>query len=87
VLTYGEVAARVGADASARAVGESLGRNAMPIVVPCHRVVASGGGLGGFSAPGGVRTKQRLLGIENARPEGPPGLFDAPAVDAANPGV
>jgi O-6-methylguanine DNA methyltransferase len=43
VLTYGEVAARVGADASARAVGESLGRNAMPIVVPCHRVVATGG--------------------------------------------
>jgi methylated-DNA-[protein]-cysteine S-methyltransferase len=77
VLTYGEVAARVGADASARAVGESLGRNAMPIVVPCHRVVATGG-LGGFSAPGGARTKQRLLAIENARPEGPPGLFDVP---------
>jgi len=85
VLSYGEVAARVGPDASARAVGESLGRNAMPIVVPCHRVVASGGGLGGFSAPGGVRTKQRLLAIENARPEGPPGLLDTPAVDAANP--
>jgi len=80
VLTYGEVAARVGADASARAVGESLGRNAMPIVVPCHRVVATGG-LGGFSAPGGVRTKRRLLAIENSRPEGPPGLFDAPAAD------
>lgn len=77
VLTYGEVAARVGADASARAVGESLGRNRMPIVVPCHRVVATGG-LGGFSAPGGTRTKQRLLAIENARPDGPPGLFDAP---------
>ena len=75
VLTYGEVAARVGADASARAVGQSLGRNAMPIVVPCHRVVASGG-LGGFSAPGGISTKQRLLAIEDARPGGPPGLFD-----------
>jgi methylated-DNA-[protein]-cysteine S-methyltransferase len=87
VLTYGELAARVGADASARAVGESLGRNAMPIVVPCHRVVASGGGLGGFSAPGGVRTKQRLLAIENARPEGPPGLFDAPTVDSVIPGT
>ena len=80
VLTYGEVAAHVGADATARAVGESLGRNAMPIVVPCHRVVATGG-LGGFSAPGGARTKRRLLAIENARPEGPPGLFDAPAAD------
>jgi methylated-DNA-[protein]-cysteine S-methyltransferase len=87
VLTYGEVAARVGADASARAVGESLGRNAMPIVVPCHRVIASGGGLGGFSAPGGVRTKQRLLAIENARPAGPPGLFDAPMGDSVLSGA
>jgi methylated-DNA-[protein]-cysteine S-methyltransferase len=76
VLTYGEVAARVGADASARAVGQSLGRNAMPIVVPCHRVVASGGGLGGFSAPGGAATKRRMLAIEDAQPAGPPGLFD-----------
>jgi len=75
VLTYGEVAARVGADASARAVGQSLGRNAMPIVVPCHRVVATGGGLGGFSAPGGAETKRRLLAIEDAQPNGP-GLFD-----------
>jgi len=79
VLTYGEVAARVGADASARAVGQSLGRNAMPIVVPCHRVVATGGGLGGFSAPGGTATKRRMLAIEDARPSGPPGLFDRDA--------
>ena len=76
VLTYGEVAARVGADASARAVGQSLGRNAMPIVVPCHRVVASDGGLGGFSAPGGTATKRRMLAIEDARRAGPPDLFD-----------
>ena len=76
VLTYGEVAARVGADASARAVGSSLARNAMPLLVPCHRVVASGGGLGGFSAPGGLTTKRRLLAIEDARVAGPPGLFD-----------
>ena len=76
VLTYGDVAARVGGDASARAVGQSLGRNRMPIVVPCHRVVASGIGLGGFSAPGGTATKRRLLAIENARRAGPPGLFD-----------
>ncbi|MEO5843898.1 MAG: methylated-DNA--[protein]-cysteine S-methyltransferase [Caldimonas sp.] len=75
VLTYGDVAARVGADASARSVGQSLGRNAMPIVVPCHRVVASGG-IGGFSAAGGAATKRRLLAIEDARPGGPPGLFD-----------
>jgi len=76
VLTYGEVAARVGADATARAVGQSLARNPMPIVVPCHRVVASGGALGGFSAPGGTQTKRRLLAIEDAHPAGPPGLFD-----------
>jgi methylated-DNA-[protein]-cysteine S-methyltransferase len=87
VLTYGEVAARVGVDATARAVGQSLGRNAMPIVVPCHRVVATGGGLGGFSAPGGMQTKRRMLAIEDAHPSGPPGLFDtdtrAPVDDVA----
>ena len=82
VLTYGEVAARVGVDATARAVGQSLGRNAMPIVVPCHRVVATGG-LGGFSAPGGTDTKRRMLAIEDAHPPGPPGLFDT---DAHAPG-
>ena len=83
MLTYGEVAARVGADATARAVGQSLGRNAMPIVVPCHRVVATGGGLGGFSAPGGTATKRRMLAIEDARPSGPPDLFDAAGQRAA----
>ena len=76
VLTYGEVAERVGVDATARAVGQSLGRNAMPIVVPCHRVVATGGGLGGFSAPGGTATKRRMLAIEDAHPSGAPDLFD-----------
>ena len=89
VLTYGEVAARVGTDAMARAVGQSLGRNAMPIVVPCHRVVATGGGLGGFSAPGGTDTKRRMLAIEDAHPSGPPGLFDTdlrgPGEDSASP--
>ena len=85
VLTYGEVAARVGVDATARAVGRSLGRNAMPIVVPCHRVVATGGGLGGFSAPGGTETKRRLLAIEDAHPSGPPGLFDAFDAGACGP--
>ncbi|HSC65707.1 MAG TPA: methylated-DNA--[protein]-cysteine S-methyltransferase, partial [Caldimonas sp.] len=83
VLTYGDVAARVGPDATARAVGQSLGRNAMPIVVPCHRVVATGGGLGGFSAPGGAATKRRMLAIEDAQPPGPPGLFDSDADDRA----
>jgi methylated-DNA-[protein]-cysteine S-methyltransferase len=83
VVSYGELAARVGDGATARDVGQSLGRNRWPIVVPCHRIVASGSGLGGFSAPGGTATKQRLLAIERARRTGAPDLFDAlDAVDA-----
>jgi methylated-DNA-[protein]-cysteine S-methyltransferase len=74
LLTYGEVAARVGAGASARAVGQSLGRNPSPIVVPCHRVVAAGHALGGFSAPSGTATKRRLLAIERAHRAGAPDL-------------
>ncbi len=63
-LSYGEIAARVGAPGSARAVGQALGRNPFPIVVPCHRVLAAGGRTGGFSATGGVSTKVRMLAIE-----------------------
>lgn len=66
VLTYGEIAARLGEPREARAVGQALGHNPFAIVVPCHRVVAAGGKLGGFSAPGGVDTKLRLLAIEGA---------------------
>jgi methylated-DNA-[protein]-cysteine S-methyltransferase len=66
-LSYGEVAARVGEPESARAVGQALGRNPIPIIVPCHRVLAADGGTGGFSAPGGTATKLRLLAIEGAR--------------------
>jgi methylated-DNA-[protein]-cysteine S-methyltransferase len=65
-LTYGQIAARLGDSRLARDVGQALGRNPFPIVVPCHRVLAAGGKLGGFSAPGGVATKQRLLDIEQA---------------------
>jgi methylated-DNA-[protein]-cysteine S-methyltransferase len=64
--TYGDLARRLGDVHLAREVGQALGRNPFPIVVPCHRVVASDGRLGGFSAPGGVSTKQRLLEIERA---------------------
>jgi methylated-DNA-[protein]-cysteine S-methyltransferase len=63
-LTYGEIAARIGAPGEAREVGAALGRNRFPIIVPCHRVIAANGRLGGFSAPGGARTKLRLLEIE-----------------------
>jgi methylated-DNA-[protein]-cysteine S-methyltransferase len=83
VLTYGELAMRVGGGATARDVGRSLGRNRWPLVVPCHRVVASGAGLGGFSAPGGTETKRRLLAIEGARRGAAPDLFDAPPARSA----
>ncbi|MPY93116.1 MAG: methylated-DNA--[protein]-cysteine S-methyltransferase [Acidimicrobiia bacterium] len=74
-LTYGEVASRLGEPGAARAVGQALGRNPFPIVVPCHRVVAAGGKLGGFSAEGGATTKRRMLAIEGAA-ACPPTLFD-----------
>jgi O-6-methylguanine DNA methyltransferase len=63
-LAYGDVAARLGAGRAARAVGQALGRNPFPIVVPCHRVLAAGGKIGGFSAHGGTATKRRMLAIE-----------------------
>ena len=65
-LSYGEIATRIGAPGSARAVGQALGRNPFPIIVPCHRVLAAAGRPGGFSAHGGVATKLKLLAIEGA---------------------
>jgi methylated-DNA-[protein]-cysteine S-methyltransferase len=65
-LTYGDIARRLGDVALARQVGEALGRNPFPIVVPCHRVLAAGGRTGGFSARGGAETKMQLLRIEGA---------------------
>lgn len=66
-LTYGEIAARLNDPGAARAVGQALGANPIPIIVPCHRVLAAGGRAGGFSAPGGVMTKLKLLEIERSR--------------------
>jgi len=74
-LSYGEVAERLGDRNLARDVGVALGQNPIPIIVPCHRVLAAGGKIGGFSAHGGVQTKLRLLSIEGAQPGGPT-LFD-----------
>ena len=74
-LTYGDVARRIGEPDSARAVGQALGRNPMAIIVPCHRVLAAGGAIGGFSAGGGAATKRRLLAIERARTGTGPDLF------------
>ena len=76
-MTYGELAARIGAAGEAREVGAALGRNRFPLVVPCHRVVAADGRLGGFSAPGGTETKRMLLAIERRHRDGPLTLFDA----------
>jgi O-6-methylguanine DNA methyltransferase len=69
-LSYGDIAWRVGAPGAARAVGQALGRNPFPIVVPCHRVLAAGGRIGGFSAQGGIATKRRMLAIEGAELNG-----------------
>ena len=65
--TYGEIASQLGDPSLARSVGQALGRNPIPIVVPCRRVMGADGRLTGFSAPGGVETKLRMLEIEGAR--------------------
>lgn len=64
--TYGELARDLGDVALSRQVGQALGNNPVPIIVPCHRVVGAGGTMTGFSAPGGTDTKRRLLKIEGA---------------------
>lgn len=74
-LTYGDIAAKLGDKLLARDVGQALGKNPWPIVVPCHRVTAAGGKPGGFSARGGVNTKLKLLGIEGARAAAQTDLF------------
>jgi methylated-DNA-[protein]-cysteine S-methyltransferase len=76
-LSYGEIAARLGEPPqAARDVGQALGQNPIPIIVPCHRVLAANGKPGGFSASGGVTTKLRLLTIEKAKISDAPSLFE-----------
>ena len=75
-LTYGEVAERLGDKNLAREVGRALGLNPFPPIVPCHRILAASGRTGGFSAPGGVDTKLKLLNLEKARTSAAPSLFD-----------
>jgi methylated-DNA-[protein]-cysteine S-methyltransferase len=65
--TYGKLAAEAGFPSAARETGAALGRNPIPLVLPCHRVLAAGGALGGFSAPGGPATKEKLLALEGLR--------------------
>lgn len=71
VRTYGEIARAVGQPGSARAVGTACARNPVPLLIPCHRVVRSDGGLGGYSLTGGVGLKRRLLESEGALPSLP----------------
>ncbi len=73
--TYGSIASELGDPLLAQQVGQALGRNPFPIIVPCHRVLGANGKLVGFSAPGGVDTKRRMLLIERALPDEPLSLF------------
>ncbi|MET3614662.1 methylated-DNA-[protein]-cysteine S-methyltransferase [Rhizobium aquaticum] len=79
-VTYGELAMLAGSPGAAQAVGTAMARNPWPVVVPCHRVLAAGNKPGGFSAPGGLVTKAKLLAMEGVHLDGGepmlPGLFD-----------
>jgi len=76
-MTYGEIAQALGEPReAARLVGEAMARNPIPILMPCHRALGAGGKPGGFSAPGGVETKLRMLQIEGATVGESPTLFD-----------
>ena len=71
--TYGTLARELGAGPeAARDVGQAMARNPVPLIIPCHRVLAAGGKLGGFSAPGGVTTKTHMLALEGVALEPPP---------------
>ena len=74
-MTYGEIADQLGDKTLARAVGQAMGENPTPLIMPCHRILAAGGKTGGFSASGGVVTKLRLLTIEGAQ-SNTPTLFE-----------
>jgi methylated-DNA-[protein]-cysteine S-methyltransferase len=70
--TYGELAKRAGQAGLPRETGQALGANPVPLVIPCHRILAAGGKIGGFSAPGGSTTKERMLALEGVRVGPPP---------------
>jgi methylated-DNA-[protein]-cysteine S-methyltransferase len=75
--SYGEIAIALGDRTLAPPVGQALGKNPYPIIVPCHRVLASGGKIGGFSAPTGIALKRKLLAIESVHARGAPSLVDS----------
>ena len=70
--TYGELAKRAGHAGLPRETGQALGANPVPLVIPCHRILAAGGKIGGFSAPGGSTTKERMLALEGVQVGPPP---------------
>ncbi|WP_095090940.1 methylated-DNA--[protein]-cysteine S-methyltransferase [Mesorhizobium sophorae] len=70
--TYGELAKRAGHGGLPRETGAALGANPVPLVIPCHRILAAGGKIGGFSAPGGSNTKEKMLAMEGVRVGPPP---------------
>ena len=70
--TYGELAKTAGHAGLARETGAALGANPVPLVIPCHRILAAGGKIGGFSAPGGSNTKEKMLAMEGVRVGPPP---------------
>ena len=75
-ITYGEIAKQLGGVELSRDVGQAMGKNPFPIIVPCHRVLAAGAKPGGFSARGGTATKLKMLAIEGAYVNHTPSLFD-----------
>jgi methylated-DNA-[protein]-cysteine S-methyltransferase len=67
VITYADLAKAIGKPKAARAIGNALAKNPIPLIIPCHRIIASSGKLGGFSAPGGFKTKSALLHCEGVK--------------------
>jgi methylated-DNA-[protein]-cysteine S-methyltransferase len=75
-LTYGDLARRLGDVSLSRAVGQAMGANPIPLVIPCHRVLASNGKPGGFSAPGGTASKVKMLALEGVSVGAPAGQMN-----------
>ncbi|KFL30859.1 hypothetical protein JP75_12785 [Devosia riboflavina] len=71
--TYGDMARKLGDVGLSRAVGQAMGANPIPLIIPCHRVLAAGNGAGGFSAPGGTSSKRAMLALEGVSMGAPPG--------------
>jgi len=65
-INYGQLAKKIGRPGTARAVGSALAKNPLPLIIPCHRVIRSDGRIGGFSATGGTKLKNRMLKLESA---------------------